>query len=290
MPGGYMHCDATPRNSVVAGRFYPAQAEALRAQVAECLSASIESAVPVSNGTPLAVMVPHAGYMFSGPVAGATLARAALANNAVLLGPNHTGQGAPLAVWNGGPWLTPLGAAPVAADFADALVESGVGFRGDCTAHVAEHSLEVLLPFLQVLQPALHIVPVSVSLADLPSLRTAGEALGACLRRSAEQGKRVSLVVSSDMSHYVPHEAAKALDSLALEKIAAVDAEGLYHTVRSRKISMCGVLPMTLALFACRALGATKGRIVSYATSGQTGRAYGADMQSVVGYAGVLIE
>lgn len=285
-----MHCDATPRNPVVAGRFYPAQTEALHAQVAECLALSARAPAPLEGRSPLAVMVPHAGYVFSGPVAGATLAQAALANTVVLLGPNHTGRGAPLAVWNGGPWLTPLGAVPVAVDLANALMEGDAGFSGDCSAHAAEHSLEVLLPFLQVLQPALRIVPVTVSLADLLSLRAVGEALAACMRHSEEQGERVSLVVSSDMSHYVPHETAKALDSLALEKIAAVDAEGLYQTVTSRNISMCGVLPMTLALYACRALGATKGHIVAYATSGQTGRAYGADMQSVVGYAGALIE
>ena len=284
-----MHCDATPRKSLVAGRFYPAQADTLRAELAAYLTVPAGGPLPLGDKIPLAAMVPHAGYVFSGAVAGATLAQAALADTMVLLGPNHTGRGAPLAVWSGGPWLTPLGAVPVAADLASELVESGSGFSGDCSAHTAEHSLEVLLPFLQVLRPALRIVPVVAALADLPSLQMAGEALAACVQRRTEQGERVSVVVSSDMSHYLPHENAKALDALALEKIMALDPEGLYQTVRARNISMCGVLPMTLALFACSAMGATAGHLVAYATSGQTGQAYGADMQSVVGYAGALI-
>ena len=114
-------------------------------------------------------------------------------------------------------------------------------------------------------------------------------ATAAQLREQAQQGSPITLIVSSDMTHYQPHAKAAAQDSLALDAIAALDPPGLLATVRSNKISMCGVLPMVMALFACRALGAAEGRVIAYATSGQTGKAYGADMNSVVGYAGVAI-
>ncbi len=286
-----MHADKTPRSPVVAGRFYPGQAGALRAQVEEFLVLASKAPPLPEGASVLAAMAPHAGYVFSGAVAGLTLGQARLAgvDTVILLGPNHTGRGVPLSVWDGGPWLTPLGAVPVAETVIDELLQGQAGFTGNKTAHVHEHSLEVLLPFLQVLRPEARVAAVTVSLGDPTALRLAGEELAACIQRGQERGERIRLVVSSDMSHYLPHEKAKSLDALALEKILALDPEGVYQTVRAKNISMCGVLPMVLALFACQALGARETRLTAYATSGQTGRAYGADMESVVGYAGVLI-
>ncbi len=279
----------TPRSPVVAGRFYPGNAKALRDAVAEHLALAAKNSVDLAGRTLLAVMAPHAGYVFSGDVAGMTLGQAALPDRLVVLGPNHTGAGKKFSVWSGGPWLTPLGSVPVDTEAREALLVSGAGFEADTLAHAREHSLEVLMPFLQVHAPGARVTAVTIGGGSPDALRAAGEALAALVRHGAEQGRPLALIVSSDMSHYVPHEKAADQDALALKAVAGLDPEGLYNTVRGHGISMCGVLPMTMALFACRSLGATEGRVIAYATSGQTGRAYGAGMDSVVGYAGAVI-
>ncbi len=174
---------------------------------------------------------------------------------------------------------------PVDAELADALAESDAGFTRDTAAHVREHSIEVVLPFLQEYTPDLSIVPVAVAEPHPQSLRDASQALADTLRRMAAAGRRVAMVVSSDMSHYVTHADAARLDRMALARIEALDPVGLYATVRDRGISMCGVLPATLGLFAALALGAQTARVVAYATSGEVS----GDMQRVVGYAGVLV-
>jgi AmmeMemoRadiSam system protein B len=278
-----------PRPAVAAGRFYPGDEAELRPAVRAFLDAAAQYPADCGGKKMLAAMVPHAGYVFSGALAGLTLARAALEDTVVILAPNHTGRGQRLAVWNGGAWLTPLGAVPVDRELAAALTEADGGFSPDEAAHQSDHAIEVVLPFIQVLRPAARIVPVCVGGGSFDALRAAGSALAAILRGRADAGRPVSLVVSSDMSHYLPHETAVAQDGLALEKIRVLDPEGLYATVRVHKISMCGALPMTMAMVTCRALGAQKACVTAYATSGQTGRAYGADMKKVVGYAGALI-
>ncbi len=279
----------TPRSPAVAGRFYPGGANALRAEVSSYLELAAQNPVDLQGKTVLALMAPHAGYVFSGSVAGVTLGQAALPDRLLVLGPNHTGAGAMFSVWSGGPWQTPLGAMPVDEEAREYLLAAKAGFAPDTAAHAREHSLEVLVPFFQVAAPNARMTAIAVGGGSPEALRTAGEALAALMRDGAERGNPLALVVSSDMSHYLPHEKAAEQDALALKAVAELDPEGLYDTVRKRKISMCGVLPMTMALFACRALGATEGRIVAYATSGQTGRAYGADMSSVVGYAGAIV-
>lgn len=291
------------RDPVVSGRFYPDDAEELDQVVDNFLR--VESSVTCPATPSLMIMLPHAGYMFSGAVAGATLRAAFPHEHCILLGPNHTGKGRPLSVWPDGEWLTPLGRTPVDSELAAAMIGLNVGFEADVAAHSQEHSLEVLLPFLQRkfarpgqeppefssgLVPAPAIVPVCVGVSDLDLLRRAGQALGRLLLKRREQGKPpVTLVVSSDMSHYVPHVEAGRLDGMALEKIADLDPEGLLAVVRENRISMCGVAPATLALFACLELGAVKACRIAYADSGQTGRAFGTSLESVVGYAGVIV-
>lgn len=298
------------RNPVVSGRFYPDDAEGLTQVVDNFLR--VESSVKCPETPSLLIMLPHAGYMFSGAVAGATLRSAFPHEHCILLGPNHTGKGRPLSVWAEGEWLTPLGGVPVDSELAAAMIGLNVGFEADVDAHLQEHSLEVLLPFFQrkFARPGQEnpvsstkpgpepgqdhsqapvIVPVCVGSSDLDMLRRSGQALGRLLLKRQEQGKPpVTLVVSSDMSHYVSHSEAGRLDSMALEKISDLDPEGLLAVVRENKISMCGAAPATLALFACLELGVSKAYRVAYANSGQTGRALGASLESVVGYAGVI--
>ena len=276
-----------PRQGAVAGRFYPDDAKILRDQIQHFLSLKSRKQVNLEGKDVLAVMVPHAGYVFSGPIAGVTLGRISLPDHVILLGPNHTGSGAPISLWSGGPWKTPLGDMPVDKPLAQALADSG-WFTPDTGAHMQEHSLEVLIPFLQVMNPKARIVPVSVSAVPALHLRTAGEALAEAVLEVAAKKEKVLIVVSSDMSHYLPHDKAVAMDGMALEALSSLDPEVYFETIRHNNISMCGVFPMTLALHALQTLGVDSARNIAYATSGQTGKEFGADMDKVVGYAGVL--
>lgn len=289
------------RKPVVSGRFYPGEADSLAQAVDNFLQ--VESAVECPAGPSLMLMLPHAGYMFSGVVAGAVMRAALPHEHCIMLGPNHTGRGRPLSVWSEGEWLTPLGGVAVDSELAAGMIGLNAGFEADREAHLQEHSLEVLLPFFQrkfalrSATPKIHhsplmapfIVPVCVGISDLDMLRRSGQALGRFLLKRQEAGKPpVTLVVSSDMSHYVPHSEAGRLDAMALEQVKALDPEGLLAVVRENKISMCGAAPAALALFACLELGASQACQVAYTDSGETGRELGASPESVVGYAGVI--
>ncbi len=267
------------RQPIVAGQFYPGDSAALHKQVQDYIAHAKD---PGDKPTILA-MAPHAGYIFSGPVAGLTLGQANLSELVVLLGPNHTGSGAPLAVWPDGAWTFPGGSLPVQEDFVQAIISKFAGFTPDAAAHVNEHSLEVMLPFLHAVKPTARIVPIAVAERNMHTLTDAGKALAAVIREWPEP---VSILVSSDMSHYISQDQAKEKDRLALDHIEQLDPDGLYHTVLNNRISMCGVFPMTLGLTAAKELGATQARLVAYDTSA---RASG-DYAKVVGYAGVLAQ
>jgi len=266
------------RQPVVAGQFYPGQAPALRRQVESLLA---QAGGRESRRTILA-MVPHAGYLYSGPVAGRTLGEARLADRMLLLGPNHTGRGRRLAVWPSGAWEIPGASVPVDDELAGALLAAAPRLTPDTEAHLGEHSLEVELPFLVVTNPACRIVPIDVAEPNPAVLREVAAAMAGVL---AGRPDPVSIVVSSDMSHYLPQETAKHQDSLALDRILALDPEGLFTVVREAGITMCGVLPMVLGLYLAKALGAAEAVLAAYATSGEAS----GDYRQVVGYAGVLV-
>lgn len=269
------HSTDVTRAPVVAGRFYPADRAALEREAKGYLA----STKTAPAGRARLVMVPHAGYFYSGRVAGETIAAADLADSILLLGPNHTGQGRPLALWAEGAWRTPLGLVAVDAPLAAAILAGTPEITADQTAHRQEHSLEVVLPFLQIARPGARIVPLAVAEPRLDRLT----AVAASLARTLAD-RDVSLVVSSDMSHYLPDDETRRLDSQALQAILALDPTGLYEVVRRQGISMCGVLPMTLALLVAKALGAAQAELVAYATSGDAS----GDVSRVVGYAGVV--
>jgi AmmeMemoRadiSam system protein B len=235
------------------------------------------------TGRTLLAMAPHAGYVFSGAVAGRTLGSARLPRRILLLGPNHTGLGARLAVWPSGAWHIPGGQLAVDHVLADALMAEDPRFTADTAAHIQEHSLEVLLPFLRALDRETVITPVAVAERDPGVLMELGAAVARVLGAA---GEPVAMVVSSDMSHYVSHERAGELDRQALDAALTLDPRRLYATVAEKGISMCGVLPMTLALAAAHGLGATEARVVEYATSGEVS----GDYDRVVGYAGLLVD
>lgn len=263
------------RTPIVAGQFYPGSRSALQEEVAKYLQGS-----PSLEKT-LLVMVPHAGYVFSGSTAGKTIARSHLAERIVLIGPNHTGRGRKLAVWNDGKWIFPGSLVPVDSGLAAAILEQP-GFSADYEAHLYEHSLEVVLPFLQAVKKDLSVVPVAVAEPGLENLLAAGKNLALAIQ---ESGQETTLVVSSDMSHFISRHEAEEKDRMAIDRILDLDPEGLYRTVRSNNISMCGMLPMVLGLSCVKELGAQKAALVDYTTSGEVNR----DYSQVVGYAGILV-
>lgn len=266
------------RSPVVAGRFYDGNPAKLNATVDGFLGLADEKRA----GKTLLAMVPHAGYVFSGGVCGKTLAMGNLEQTIVMLGPNHTGRGDRFALWGVGEWDLPGDSVQVDTELANALLDAEPMITADTEAHVGEHSLEVIVPFLRRLNPATTIVPIAVSAHRFDDVAAVGKSIGRVLKSF---DRPVSIVVSSDMSHYISHDDAKQQDSLALEAAVALDPRGLFNTVREHQISMCGVLPMTTGLFAALEMGATKGELVAYATSGEVS----GDFDQVVGYAGVLV-
>lgn len=264
------------REPAVAGQFYPGEASGLRRMVDGFLGAEIGG----SRG--LGIVSPHAGYIYSGAIAGRTFAQVRVPGRAVVLGPNHHGLGHPAAVFPDGSWLTPLGEVAVDAALAEAIIRECPQMARDALAHRYEHSLEVQLPFIQVRAPQATIVPICLGHGTAADLIAMGEGLGRALAGAAEE---VLIVASTDLTHYEQGDIARRKDRRALERILALDPEGLWQTVRAERISMCGVAPVTVMLAAARRLGAESATLTGYANSGEvTG-----DQSQVVGYAGVVV-
>jgi AmmeMemoRadiSam system protein B len=266
------------RRPAVAGSFYPAGESALRSEL-ETLTGGrrIPEAPP-----PRALLVPHAGYVYSGRIAARTYLSGGLPDRFVVLGPNHTGEGEPIAVQSEGAWRTPLGDAPIDAPLAAAILAEAGAARVDAAAHRREHSIEVQIPLLQHLVAAGRFVPICVGTHRLEALLDLGRGLA---RAVASTGEPVTLVLSSDMTHHEPADVVERRDRPALERIMAIDPEGLWRAVRDGKITMCGVAPAVAGLEAARRLGATAAHLVDYGHSGQTN----GDLTSVVAYAGVAV-
>ncbi len=264
------------RQPVVSGRFYPSAPEALRSDVHGYLEASR----PPSAA--MAVMAPHAGYMYSGSVAGSVYASVELPARFILLGPNHTGRGAPVALYPEGAWLTPLGSVSIDRELNSRLIRECSLVREDAKAHSSEHSLEVHLPFLQARMEDFTFSALCVGASDYAILEELGHALA---RVVAASKVPPMMIVSSDMSHFESSGVAARKDRMAMERIEALDPEGLSRVVRDNRITMCGISPAVSALVACRDLGATRGELIRYAHSGEVS----GDYSQVVGYAGMAI-
>lgn len=271
------------RAPAVAGRFYPASAAELTEQVTGFLHAARGHAPRRA----CAVMAPHAGYVYSGGVAGKVFAAVDVPRRVVLLGPNHTGRGARVSVMASGAWQLPGARVPVDEELANALLAASPVARADQAAHEFEHSLEVEVPFLVARQPALRIVPVVLGVLSASEAIAFGQALHRAVTHvlGAHPGEEVLVVASSDMSHYLPDDDARRVDRTALAPLLAFDPEGLYRTVVEHDISMCGFIPATAMLAYAREAGAARPELVAYATSAE---AFG-DKSRVVGYAGVVL-
>jgi AmmeMemoRadiSam system protein B len=269
--------DKVKRKPVVSGYFYPGKKKQLR----EMLGRMINPETPEEKA--LCVISPHAGYVYSGSVAGAVFASTVIPDRAILLGPSHRYGGDFFSLANDDSWETPLGDVFLDTEMTEFLINSLPHTHYDSSAHSEEHSLEVLLPFLQQKKPSVKIMPVCVGpQVSLQQLITFGESLAQGLKKF---DRDVLLVVSTDMSHYISHDSAKKKDSLAIEQILNLNPEGLHETVARENISMCGFQPTVAALKAAQNLGARKAELIQYQTSGEAS----GDYSEVVGYAGIRI-
>ncbi len=277
------------RTPAVAGRFYPGRAEELLRDIRTYTSLSETAADTPETGrlSALGCVVPHAGYIYSGSVAGAVYSRLEIPESLVILCPNHTGRGHPLAVMANTTWQTPLGEVAADAELGVRLLHRFPALQEDSAAHRAEHAIEVQLPFLQARQPNLKIVPIAVGTSDFGALRGLGEALAEVIAEREEAGGgKVLIVASSDMNHYESDAITRVKDRKAIARVLALDARGLWQVVMNEDISMCGFGPAIVMLTAAKLLGATSATLVKYATSGEVS----GDYESVVGYAGIIVE
>jgi AmmeMemoRadiSam system protein B len=271
---------STLRHPAVAGRFYPADPNDLRAEALAYLSqASSRKQAPVQA---LGCIAPHAGYMYSGHVAGAVFASIDVPKRCIVLCPNHTGMGRPLAIMSEGAWHTPLGDVPLDTELARALKAQFPALQEDLAAHRAEHAVEVELPFLLLRQPELSFVPIAFGVGQFEILEQLGKALADVV---AAQTDPILIVASSDMNHYESDAVTRAKDHRAIERILTLDPRGLFDVVTQQNISMCGFGPAVAMLTAIRQLGAKSAELVKYATSGDIS----GDRSKVVGYAGVVV-
>jgi MEMO1 family protein len=274
---------STVRTPAVAGRFYPGRADELLRTVRGYTSAG-ESPATISA---IGCVAPHAGYIYSGPVAGALYSRLSIPRRCVILCPNHTGKGVPLAIMASTSWQTPLGEVKADCSTADQLLHRFPSLREDSAAHRAEHAIEVQLPFLQAQQPELQIVPIALGTSDFDVLRGLGEALADVIAGQEEDAEeKILIVASSDMNHYEPDAITRIKDRKAIDCVLALDARSLWEVVMSEDISMCGFGPAVTMLTAAKLLGASSATLVKYETSGDVS----GDYNSVVGYAGIIVE
>ncbi len=264
------------RRPAVANQFYEGDPIRLRSELSRLIPTTAHAKPAI------AAVSPHAGYIYSGHVAGAVFSRVKVPEHVVIMGPNHTGYGSYAEIMTEGIWQMPMGDVPVAEDLAQSILNHSTVLQEGYQAHIYEHSLEVQIPFLQYLQPALKIAPICLGPLDLDSCLEIGRAVASAVKGF---GHPVLLVASTDMSHYVPADVAKELDQLAIRKILALDPSGLYDTVKENGITMCGYIPTTITIEASNQLGATGAELVRYANSGEINN----DYTRVVGYAGLVI-
>ena len=273
------------RRPVVAGAFYAGTTDGLKEQIEWCYRHKLgPGAVPQVNAKGprevVALVVPHAGYVYSGPVAAHAykeLAGDGVFDTAVIIGPNHTGYGSPVSVWAEGVWKTPLGEVKIDENLAHGLL--GGVIESNDTAHIYEHSIEVQLPWLQYLYGKLKIVPITMLAQDIETAREVGKAISAA-------GNNTIIIASSDFTHYEPQPVAVEKDGSMIEAIVDLDEEELYRRRSSLDCTMCGYGPVAAAIVAAKEMGAKGASLLKYATSGD---AIG-DYSSVVGYGSIVIK
>jgi len=264
------------RRPVAAGSFYPSMPDRLRAQAGDLVAGDLPKTRAIG------AVVPHAGYAYSGRVAGAVYARLLVPDVVVILGPNHTGVGAGVSIMTDGQWETPLGQVPIDVDLATAILRNSQTIEEDQIGHQREHSIEVQLPLLQASGQSFSFVPICLFSSEYAVCQDVGIAVARAINAS---NRSVLMVASTDMSHYVSREQANIKDRQAIDAILACDPERLHRVVRREGITMCGFHPTTAMLIAAKELGATSAELVRYATSADVTK----DDTSVVAYAGLIV-
>lgn len=272
------------RKPAVSGMFYAGACGALRAQIDWCYTHELGPGVlpQVNTEGPreiVAIVVPHAGYHYSGPIAAHAyreLANDGAIGTAIILGPNHTGYGHPVSISTEAVWRTPLGD----VDIDEAVAETLLGgvMTADETAHIHEHSIEVQIPWLQHLYRTLRIVPVAMMAQDIETARAVGKAISLI-------DDPPIIIASSDFSHREPYSSATRKDGSVIEAILALDEEELYERCRHLNCTMCGYGPVASAIVAAKELGAERATLQKYATSGETS----GEFSEVVGYGSLVI-
>lgn len=265
------------RNPVVAGQFYPGKPSSLEAQIKGFIDegAAKEEAIGLVS--------PHAGYIYSGPVAGAVISRVEFKDTFIIMGPNHTGKGKPLSIMSEGTWRTPLGDVEIDSELGKEILSTSIHLEEDHVAHLYEHSIEVQIPFLQYFKRDIKIVPIVLAYSSGDTYKEIG---GEIARAIKSLGRGVVIMASSDMTHYEPHQSARRKDNLAIEAILELNEDELLRRVNEFGISMCGYAPTMALISAARELGARQAELVRYQTSGDTS----GDYSGVVGYAGIVIK
>jgi MEMO1 family protein len=266
----------TVRPPAVAGRFYPRDPRELRSEIDSFTSEHQETLR--ARGC----VIPHAGYMYSGHVAGAVYGRLELPQRYVILCPNHTGRGTPLSIMSEGAWQTPLGDAVIDYELASELKTKVSLLNEDGEAHRREHATEVQLPFLQARVRDFSFVPIAIGTGSFDALTLLGEAIGEVI---GNQSDEVLIIASSDMNHYESDLVTRHKDGRAIDRVLALDPRGLFDVVNHENITMCGYGPTVAMLTAARHLGATRAELIRYATSGDIS----GDRNMVVGYAGIAV-
>jgi len=272
------------RKPAVSGMFYAGTARELEEQIKWCYKHELgPGAVPRVNSRGLreivAIVVPHAGYYYSGPVAAHAyneLADDGVPDTAVILGPNHTGYGYPVSVWVGGVWNTPFGEVEINEALAQTLL--GEVIQADETAHIREHSIEVQLPWLQHLYESVRIVPIAMLAQDIETARAVGKAI-------SRSDDNLIIIASSDFTHYEPHNIAMERDGSVIEAILNLDEEELYERCERLNCTMCGYGPVASVIVAAKEMEAKRASLLKYATSGDTS----GDFSQVVGYGSIVI-
>jgi len=264
------------RKPVVAGQFYPQTEASLNKMLSGLVKPEREK--EDAKG----IILPHAGYIYSGPVAGATISKVDVKKTAIILGTNHTGSGKRFSIMTSGSWLTPLGEVKIDAEIAKSILKASSLLKEDTASHMHEHSIEVQLPFLQYLRKDIKIVPVTVSIGDIKEYQLLGKETAQAFEKV---GRSAIFVASTDFTHYESKEKAEEKDRLAINAILDLDEERLFNVVNELNISMCGSAPTCTLISLCKNLGAKKAGLVKYQTSGDIS----GDYTSVVGYAGMVI-
>ncbi len=265
------------RLPAVAGQFYYGTASRLKSQVEQYIIKDAEKEKIIG------AISPHAGLIYSGHVAGALYSRIEFPKTFILIGPNHTGLGSKISLMASGQWEIPTGSFLIDEELAKKILSKSTLFKDDPSAHIYEHSLEVQLPFISYFSDKVKILPITIMMASLEECKAVGEAIAESIK---EINYSVTIIASSDMSHYEPDNIARRLDNLAIKEILSLNPEGLYNIVRKERISMCGYQPATIMLYASKALGAKEALLVKYATSGDVS----GDYESVVGYASIIVK